>query len=179
MRSKHFSGFFNPDFIQDIDEGFSCIVLQNAADIPLRKSHIVTYILKFKMRSVVLLQVIQNSGRHGADRILRIILRVHGNLHRNVPKDLKSFIQGSRTIQFPNEFARATILLSLPITGFAIDLIWRVMMMEYSGWISPDIPFTAYITTAALALASYLVTTFFLKIRLNRIPLDEALKNVE
>ncbi len=72
-----------------------------------------------------------------------------------------------------------SILLSLPITGFAIDLIWRVMMMEYSGWISPDIPFTAYITTAALALASYLVTTFFLKIRLNRIPLDEALKNVE
>ena len=72
-----------------------------------------------------------------------------------------------------------SIVACLPITSFALDKIWRVMMMEYSGWIAPDIPLSAYITTVILAAASYLVTTFFLKMRINKIPLDEALKNVE
>ena len=72
-----------------------------------------------------------------------------------------------------------SIVACIPITSFALDKIWRLMMMQYSGWIAPDIPFSAYLTTIALASASYLVAAFFLKGRINKIPLDEALKNVE
>ena len=51
--------------------------------------------------------------------------------------------------------------------------------MQYAGWIAPNIPVSAYLTTIALAAAAYLVTAVCLKHRINRIPLDEALKNVE
>ena len=72
-----------------------------------------------------------------------------------------------------------SIVACLPITSFALDKIWRVMMMQYSGWIAPDIPISAYLTTVAIASASYVVTALCLKKRINKIPLDEALKNVE
>lgn len=72
-----------------------------------------------------------------------------------------------------------SIVACIPITSFALDKIWRLMMMQYSGWISPDIPFSAYLTTIAIASASYLVTAFCLKSRINKVQLDEALKNVE
>ena len=72
-----------------------------------------------------------------------------------------------------------SIVASLPLTSFALDKIWRAMMMQYAGWIAPNIPVSAYLTTIALAAAAYLVTAVCLKHRINRIPLDEALKNVE
>ncbi len=72
-----------------------------------------------------------------------------------------------------------SIVACMPLTAFALDRIWRAMMMEYSGWIAPNIPISAYFTSVALASAAYLVTAFCLKRRINRIPLDEALKNVE
>ena len=72
-----------------------------------------------------------------------------------------------------------SIVACIPITSWALDKIWRLMMMQYSGWIAPDIPFSAYLTTIAIASVSYLVTAFCLKSRINKIPLDEALKNVE
>ncbi|MBQ1339870.1 MAG: ABC transporter permease [Ruminococcus sp.] len=72
-----------------------------------------------------------------------------------------------------------SIVACLPLAHLALDKIWRTMMMEYSGWISPNVPVSAYFASIALASASYIVTVFFLKRRINRIPLDEALKNVE
>ena len=72
-----------------------------------------------------------------------------------------------------------SILACIPITSFALDKIWRAMMMQYSGWIAPNIPISAYLMTIVLASASYLITAFCLKSRINKIPMDEALKNVE
>jgi len=72
-----------------------------------------------------------------------------------------------------------SVVACLPLTAFTLDKIWRAMMMNYTGWIAPNIPMSAYIVSVILASASYLVTAFILKHRINSIPLDEALKNVE
>ena len=73
----------------------------------------------------------------------------------------------------------ASFLLCIPIEGKALDWLWRTMMMEYPGWLAPDVPASAYVKTVAIGIATYLVTTLLLKRRINKIPMDEALKNVE
>ena len=73
----------------------------------------------------------------------------------------------------------ASFLLCIPLEGKTLDWLWRTMMMEYPGWLAPDVPVSAYVKTVAIGVVTYLVTTMLLKFRINRIPMDEALKNVE
>ncbi len=72
-----------------------------------------------------------------------------------------------------------SILLCVPLVAVAIDALWRAMMMSYAGWLAPVVPVSAFVKTIALAIATYIVTSFALKHKINKIPLDEALKNVE
>lgn len=73
----------------------------------------------------------------------------------------------------------ASIILCVPLVSAALDKLWRAMMMNYAGWLAPDIPLSSYIETVVLAIATYIVTSLMLRKRINKIPLDEALKNVE
>ena len=72
-------------------------------------------------------------------------------------------------------FAVLTSFLS--VTG--LKLAFAVMMYSMSGW------FDAYISPAGMAkavailLAAYAIVAFFDMIRIKRIPLTDALKNVE
>ncbi len=73
----------------------------------------------------------------------------------------------------------ASLILCMPLVGSALNVIWRLMMMDYAGWLSPKIPFSAYVKTVLLGTVTYIVTSFVLKRRINRIPMDEALKCTE
>ena len=73
----------------------------------------------------------------------------------------------------------ASFVLCVPLVGLALDVLWRGMMMSYGGWLAPDIPVTAYIKTILLGAVTYIATALLLKRRINRIPMDEALKNTE
>ena len=73
----------------------------------------------------------------------------------------------------------ASMILCVPLVSVALDALWRGMMMEYPGWLSPVIPTSAYVKTILTAAATYFVTAFILKKKINRIPMDEALKNTE
>ncbi|MDO4862946.1 MAG: ABC transporter permease, partial [Ruminococcus sp.] len=72
-----------------------------------------------------------------------------------------------------------SFLLCIPLEGKALDWLWRTMMMEYPGWLAPDIPVSAYIKTVVIGIVTYMVTTVLLKHRINKVPMDEALKNTE
>lgn len=73
----------------------------------------------------------------------------------------------------------ASMILCMPVTGMALDAIWRAIMMEYSGWLAPVIPFSAYVKTILLGVATYVVTALILRHKINKVPMEEALKNTE
>ena len=72
-----------------------------------------------------------------------------------------------------------SFLLCIPLVAKALDVIWRTMMMEYPGWLAPNVPINAYVKTITIGIVTYLITTFLLKYKINKIHMDEALKNVE
>ena len=69
--------------------------------------------------------------------------------------------------------------MSIVLNTAFFKVILRVFMKGYGGWfelvIMPDI----YIEMLVMILLTYLVVALFLFFRIKRIPMDEALKNVE
>ena len=72
-----------------------------------------------------------------------------------------------------------SLVLCMPIEAVALDRLWRAMMMRYNGWLAPEIPLNVYFKTVALGAVTYLVVSFVLRRRINKVKLDEALKNAE
>ena len=72
-----------------------------------------------------------------------------------------------------------SLLLCMFITHKAIVAIWHAMMMSYSGWLPPEIPVMTYVKVFMLGIITYAAVAFILKKKINKIPMDEALKNVE
>ena len=72
-----------------------------------------------------------------------------------------------------------SMLLCMPLVNIALDKIWRMMMMEYAGWLAPTVPMSAFGKTIALGILTYAVTALILKRKISRVPMDEALKNTE
>ena len=72
-----------------------------------------------------------------------------------------------------------SLVVTIPITEVALKAAWRALMMQYSGWMNMDIPAMVYVETILLGAATYAVVAFFLGKKAKRVPMDEALKNLE
>ncbi len=71
------------------------------------------------------------------------------------------------------------ILVSLPVSTLIIEEIYRYMMADMGGWIMLKIRPQIYITMFIMSVASYGVIAALQMRKISKIPLDEALKNVE
>ncbi len=72
------------------------------------------------------------------------------------------------------------ILISIPICSVLLVEIYRVMLKEMmSGWLLIEIRPTIYIEMIALGILSYLVVAMLEIQKIKKIPMDQALKNVE
>ncbi len=72
------------------------------------------------------------------------------------------------------------VLVTLPIVYVVIDLLWRFFIaFRMSGWIRYEVDNSIYIKMFSLAMASYVVVALLEFWKIRRIPMDEALKNVE
>ena len=72
------------------------------------------------------------------------------------------------------------MLVSLPIEIFLMKFLFRAVMLEsMSGWIEMWISPTLYPRMMAIGLAAYAVVALLEYHRIIRVPMDEALKNVE
>ena len=56
---------------------------------------------------------------------------------------------------------------------------WRVVMFGFSGWFAFVIPPMGYVKMFVFVLIGYLIVMVFDFRRIKKIPMDEALKNVE
>ena len=72
------------------------------------------------------------------------------------------------------------LLLSLPFEVEALKAIFRYMMIsELAGWFPLTVSKEIIGKTIAIAIVSYVFVTVFELLRIARIPMDQALKNVE
>ena len=57
--------------------------------------------------------------------------------------------------------------------------IFRIVLMDYNGWITVHIPLYLYPVMFAMMMAAYLVVALLQFRKIKKIPMDQALKNVE
>lgn len=72
------------------------------------------------------------------------------------------------------------LLLSLPVEYWAMVYLFRAVMLEsISGWITFYIESAVYVKMLLLGIGTYAVVAVLEYRRICRVPMDEALKNVE
>jgi len=72
-----------------------------------------------------------------------------------------------------------SIAVSLPVATFVIEKIYRTMMVEFTGWLPIYISAKTYVEIFLIGIISYLLIERILYKRIQKIPMDQALKNVE
>ncbi len=72
------------------------------------------------------------------------------------------------------------ILLSLPIEAVSVSWVWKAYVAtQMSGWIPPYIDNKIYLEMILLGFGTYLLVAFLEYRKIKKIPMEEALKNVE
>lgn len=72
------------------------------------------------------------------------------------------------------------ILLSLPIEAVSVSWVWKAYVAtQMSGWIPPYIDNRIYLEMILLGFGTYLLVAFLEYRKIKKIPMEEALKNVE
>ena len=72
-----------------------------------------------------------------------------------------------------------SLIIAIPLSDKAIKVIYYLMMKEYSGWLTYYIAPWIYPTMFVLGMLCYLVVYIIQSKKIRRIPLSQALKNVE
>lgn len=72
-----------------------------------------------------------------------------------------------------------SFIVTLPIVNTLMKTIFVVAFSEYPGWLPYYVPYSVYIKMLALGMAGYALIAFMQIKKVGRIPMDEALKNVE
>lgn len=72
-----------------------------------------------------------------------------------------------------------SFLLTLPLVNLIMKYICEIAFSEFAGWIPYDIPASVFITIIVSGILAYALIAFMQFRRVNKIPMDSALKNVE
>lgn len=73
----------------------------------------------------------------------------------------------------------ASLIAVLPIIHVLLNLVWHMMMQEYTGWIPCVVNWRVYCKVVVIGIITYAVVAALLMRQTNKIPLSDALKNVE
>ena len=71
------------------------------------------------------------------------------------------------------------ILLTVPLCNWVMAEVMKIVFFEYSGWIVYYVPAVTYAKIIAAGVICYAVVTFLLNRKVKKIPMSDALKNVE
>ena len=69
--------------------------------------------------------------------------------------------------------------VSVLLGGIIMKVVWRIMLFSYSGWYAFRMSTVGYIKMYLFILIGYLFVMVLDFQRIKRIPMDQALKNVE
>ena len=176
LGEDYFSGYFSDRELSDIDEKYiASVVTEDEVTKTSRQ-------LKRSMGNMMSIFVVLGI----TVIVLVVYLLSKVMIEKNVQSISVTKILGYEPREISGIYIRTTtivtilsFLLCIPLESVALDALWRGMMTQYSGWLAPDIPLSAYVKTIGMGVVTYLVTTLLLKRKINKIPMDEALKNTE
>jgi putative ABC transport system permease protein len=70
-------------------------------------------------------------------------------------------------------------VVSVVLGAWVMVVVWKAMMQGFNGWLDFLIQPVGYVKMFVFVLISYIIVMFFDFRRIKKIPMDEALKNVE
>lgn len=172
----YFTGYFSDEKITDIDEAYIASTITEA-DLTIMADQ-----LEDSMGLVF--------GYFGGFATILFLLMIYLLAKIIIDKNSKSIsmlkILGYTDKEAGSLYNMATgivvavsILISIPICHYIIKWIYYVMMLEYNGWLTYYIAPWVYPVMFAIGFACYIVVHFIELKKIRRIPLAEALKNME
>ena len=72
-----------------------------------------------------------------------------------------------------------SLVISVPLSDFTIGFLWRAIMGTYPGWLAYKAPSYVLVEMFVIGVAAYSIIGALQYKKISKIPMDEALKNVE
>ena len=70
-------------------------------------------------------------------------------------------------------------ILSTFLATKSLILVWNIILYRMDGWLPAYVPFMTYVYMVLMVIAAYLVVMVIDYHRIKKVPMDQALKNVE
>ena len=70
-------------------------------------------------------------------------------------------------------------IISAVLGTKSLELVWNIILYRMDGWLPAYVPVSSYVYMVLMVLAAYLIVMFIDYHRIKKIPMDQALKNVE
>ena len=172
LKENEFSGFLSDSKITDIDEDniATTITIHDITKMADQLDHSMTY---FQVLCILLAAVM-------IYLLTKLIIEKNENA-----------ISMTKILGYENKEIASLYLLSTSIVVVIADLIsvilgtlvmaaaWRMMLFSYSGWFAFRVTPIGYAKMFGFVLIGYLIVMVFDFQRIKKIPMDQALKNVE
>ena len=176
LKDNQFSGFLSDTKIKDIDENniATTITIHDITKMADQLDHSMgSYMSYFQVLCILLAAVM-------------IYLLTKLIIEKN-----ETAISMTKILGYENKEIASLYLVSTSIVVVLADLIsvvigtlvmnvaWKMMLFSYSGWFTFKIKPLGYVKMFAFVLIGYLIVMVFDFKRIKKIPMDQALKNVE
>ena len=176
LKENQFSGFLSNEKLDDIDEDnvATIITIEDITKMANQLDHSMgSYMTYFQVLCILLSAVL-------IYLLTKLIIEKNENA-----------ISMTKILGYENGEIASLYLLSTTIVVIVSDLIsvvlgaqimsyvWREMLKTYSGWFSFRIQTVGYVKMFGFVLIGYLIVMFLDFRRIKKIPMDQALKNVE
>jgi putative ABC transport system permease protein len=172
----YFNGYFSDNEITDI-EASSIATVITVDDLTKTSRQ-----LKTSMGSMTLLYLIFGIAMF----MMMIFLLSKIIIEKNAQSISMTKILGYSNNEISNLYILSTtiivilcLLVTIPLVAVLLQKLCVAIFADYSGWLEYYVPFSTYIKIFILGIASYAVIAFLLMKKIRRIPLSDALKNVE
>ncbi|WP_418373496.1 ABC transporter permease [Agathobacter sp.] len=176
LKDDQFSGFLSDTKIKDIDENniTTTITIHDITKMADQLDHSMgAYMSYFQVLCILLAAVM-------------IYLLTKLIIEKN-----ETAISMTKILGYENKEIASLYLVSTSIVVVLADLIsvvigtlvmkvaWKMMLFSYSGWFAFKVKPLGYVKMFAFVLIGYLIVMVFDFKRIKKIPMDQALKNVE
>lgn len=176
LKDDQFSGFLSDTKIKDIDENniATTITIHDITKMADQLDHSMgAYMSYFQVLCILLAAVM-------------IYLLTKLIIEKN-----ETAISMTKILGYENKEIASLYLVSTSIVVVLADLIsvvigtlvmkvaWKMMLFSYSGWFAFKVKPLGYVKMFAFVLIGYLIVMVFDFRRIKKIPMDQALKNVE
>lgn len=70
-------------------------------------------------------------------------------------------------------------VISVVLGVQSLEIVWHIILYRMDGWLPAYVPFSSYVYMVLMVIAAYLIVMFIDYHRIKKVPMDQALKNVE